>query len=138
MGETFVVAIATIFTIVTMPRSRFWKLILGLYACVFCVILVLAYTGQLPAFLTRNDKLGHLVLYAIATFVGHTVLRQRKLKLGNWLLPAFPFGFGLFTLVEECIQSQSPNRNFDGIDLIASFVGIALGYWLVERQQKKD
>jgi polysaccharide biosynthesis protein VpsQ len=39
----------------------------------------------------------------------------------------------LFTLGEELVQQFSPHRSLDLMDLIASFTGIAIGYWLAER-----
>jgi VanZ family protein len=48
-------------------------------------------------------------------------------------LPLFPFLFAIGALVEELLQVFSPNRTLDAIDLIASFLGILLGYWLAEK-----
>jgi VanZ family protein len=108
------------------------------YAAILLGILVLAYLGKLPSTLTQNDKLGHVVLYGIATYLGCRVLGDRKMNLANWQVPLFPFLFGCFTLIEEFTQSLSPNRTLDGIDLIASFVGIGLGYWLAERGNRRE
>lgn len=114
-----------------------WKTLAFLYCAVFLTILILAYTGNLPPVLTGNDKLGHVVLYGIATYLGHQVLHRRQINLFDRQLPLFPFLFGVFTVVEELLQSLSPNRTLDVIDIIASFVGILLGYWLAERENNK-
>ncbi|MGA7932002.1 MAG: VanZ family protein [Kovacikia sp.] len=110
-----------------------WKVLGIFYAGFLLTTLLLAYLGKLPPVLTQNDKLGHIVLYGIATYLGHQVFKHRRVKLGGYAIPLFPFLFGLFTVVEEGFQSLSPNRTFDGIDLIASFLGIGLGYWLAQR-----
>jgi VanZ family protein len=110
-----------------------WGILAVLYTGVFSTILFLAYTGNLPAFLTQNDKLAHVILYAIATYLGHRVLNWRRVRLFRYAVPLFPLLFGLFTLVEEIIQFFSPNRSLDPIDLVASFTGIVLGYWLAEK-----
>ena len=115
-----------------------WGLLAVFYAGIFLTILILAYTGNLPSFLTQNDKLGHVVLYAIATFLGHWVVKQRRVRLCGYAMPLFPLLFGLFTIVEEVSQSFSPNRTLDAIDLIASFIGIGLGYWLAEKGKRKE
>lgn len=110
-----------------------WQLLAAVYAAILLGILGLAYLGKLPLILTQNDKLGHVVLYGIATYLGHRVLSYRQIRLWRWQLPLFPFLFGGFTIAEELAQSLSPNRSLDGVDLIASFTGISLGYWLSER-----
>ncbi|UBF29037.1 hypothetical protein K9N68_15060 [Kovacikia minuta CCNUW1] len=121
--------------------TKFWKLrsplnwkILGiLYTGIFLTILVLAYMGNLPPVLTQNDKLAHVILYGIATYLGHQILKLRRVKLGSFSIPLFPLLFGSFTVIEEILQSLSPHRTLDEIDLIASFAGICFGYWLAER-----
>ena len=107
-----------------------------LYASLMLLILLLAYTGNLPSQLNRipfYDKGGHLVLYGIATYLGHRVLQYRHLRLGTIALPLFPFLFAIGALTEELLQVFSPNRTLDAIDLIASSLGIILGYWLSEK-----
>jgi polysaccharide biosynthesis protein VpsQ len=115
-----------------------WQILGIIYAAIFLTILFLAYTNNLPPLLTENDKPAHLVLYCIATYVGHQVFARRHTKILFLTIPLFPFLFGLFTLVEEACQSFSPYRTLDAIDLIASFLGIFLGYWLVERNSNRD
>jgi polysaccharide biosynthesis protein VpsQ len=111
-----------------------WRISATIYLVIFIVILVLAYTGQLPAsFFTQYDKVGHLVLYGLATYLGQKVFNFRQIRLQTIAIPLFPLLFGMFTIVEELLQSLSPNRSLDGLDLIASFFGIVLGYWLAEK-----
>ncbi|PZD73991.1 hypothetical protein C1752_01617 [Acaryochloris thomasi RCC1774] len=105
-----------------------------LYAVAFSVLLVVAYTGNLPpqlAIIPNYDKPGHLIIYGIATYLGHRVLRWQR--IGRFRLPLWVIAFGSFTLVEEGLQAFSPNRSFDGLDLVMSFLGVGLGYWLAER-----
>jgi polysaccharide biosynthesis protein VpsQ len=113
-----------------------WILLAILYGNIFITILILAYTKNLPPLLIKNDKLGHIVLYGIATYLGHRVFQRRRLPILSFTVPLFPLIFGIFTVVEEAFQSLSPNRTLDALDLIASFGGILLGYWLVERERK--
>ncbi len=114
-----------------------WNIVAIAYAGIFLTILILAYTGNLPSVLTTNDKLGHVVLYFLATYLGHEVCRYRRISLAGLPIPLFPLLFGIFTVVEEILQSLSPNRTLDAIDLIASFIGILLGYWFADRRRKK-
>jgi len=123
----------------SLPVSRWHVLACG-YSLLFVTTLWLAYTNQLPAGLGHIpffDKAGHLLLYAIAVYLGQRALRRRRCRLFKLTLPLFPLLFGLFTVVEEVIQSRSPYRTFDGWDLLCSFVGIAVGYWLAQRSQKR-
>jgi VanZ family protein len=117
-----------------MSTASRWKWLGLVYGAVFCLILVLAYRGELPPILTQNDKVAHVGLYGIATFVGHQALAGRSF-FGR--LPLFPTLFGIFTLVEEIAQSQSPNRTFDLGDLVASFAGIAIGWAIAQWQIQK-
>jgi VanZ family protein len=118
------------------PSRLGWKLLAAFYACLFLTILFLAYTGHLPSQLGRipfYDKIGHVVLYSIAAYLGHRALNYRRLKLGTIVVPLFPLLFAIGTVTEELLQAFSPNRTLDAVDLIASFLGITLGYWLAEK-----
>jgi VanZ family protein len=115
-----------------------WQVLGIFYAAIFLTILFLAYTNNLSPIFTKNDKLAHLILYCLATYVGHQVFARRRTNILSLTIPLFPFLFGLFTLAEEACQSFSSYRTLDAVDLIASFVGIFLGYWLVERNSNKD
>ncbi len=115
-------------------RNWFWVVLGLLFAGLFGLIMALAYTGNLPAQLAlipNYDKPGHLILYGVATYLGHRVLRWRR--IGRFYLPLWVIAFGTFTIIEEGIQSYSPNRSFDGFDLIMSLLGVGIGYWLAER-----
>jgi polysaccharide biosynthesis protein VpsQ len=114
-----------------------WGLLTVLYAGIFLAILILAYTNRLPSILTANDKLAHVVLYCIATYLGHRILKRRRIQILTLTIPLFPLLFGIFTAIEEACQSLSPYRTLDAMDLLASFAGIVLGYWLVERHRDK-
>jgi polysaccharide biosynthesis protein VpsQ len=118
----------------TQPRIMIFA---GIYASLFGLTLWAAYTNHLPLdFLNQipyYDKIGHVVLYFIATYLGHCVLRQRQYRCLNITWPLFPSLFGIFTLVEEVIQGFSPYRTLDLGDLVCSFLGIGLGYILAER-----
>lgn len=124
--------------------ARWWWLFLGLfYAATFLFILGLAYTGNLPGFfqyIPHYDIIGHFVLYSVATYLGHRVLKCRKLTLIGYKLPLWPLLFATFTITEELIQQTSPNRTFSWLDMIMSVLGIIFGAWLAEREytQKQD
>lgn len=116
-----------------------WGLLSLLYLGIFLTIMALAYTNTLPTQLGRipyYDKIGHCVLYAIAAYLGHRILRRRWVSPMGRSLPLFALAFSTFTVVEEWVQNLSPHRTLDLSDLFWSFVGIALGTWLAQRSAR--
>lgn len=107
-----------------------------LYGLFFLVMLVAAYTGHLPVHYISQfhnaDKVGHLLLYFIPSYLGHLLFRCHHIK--RFHLPLFPSIFTLFTITEELIQGFSPNRTLDAGDMVCSLLGIVVGYWLAQRQ----
>ncbi|MEM7792980.1 MAG: hypothetical protein AAF579_00825 [Cyanobacteria bacterium P01_C01_bin.118] len=105
------------------------------YGSLFLLILWAAYTNNLPLDLLAKipyyDKIGHVVLYATASYLGHRVFNQRHFKGKRWL-PIFPVLFGLVMTAEEIVQGISPYRTLDSLDLVCSLGGVVLGYFLAE------
>ncbi len=101
-------------------------------------MLAAAYTGYLPvadlAKIRNFDKVGHLVLYFIPTYLGHRLCRGRHIRQ---VIPIFPSLFTFFTIAEELAQGLSPYRTLDAGDLVCSLIGIGLGYWVAQRQLKQ-
>ena len=126
------------------PSSSRKKLIAlsGLYTCFFLITLFAAYTNRLPLGLLVRlpyyDKLGHLILYFIPTYLGHRLFRQKHVLFLGASLPFFPGLFTLFTLTEELIQGFSPYRTLDAGDMICSLGGILFGYFLAQRSKSKN
>ena len=110
------------------------------YGSLFLGILWAAYTNNLPLELLAKipyyDKIGHVVLYALASYLGHRVLNQRHFR-GHRYLPVFPILFGLAMTAEEMIQGLSPYRTLDSLDLVCSLSGVVLGYVLVQKRHSK-
>ncbi len=105
------------------------------YGGLFLLILWAAYTNNLPLNLLEEipyyDKIGHVVLYALASYLGHRVLNRRHFR-GARYLPVFPVLFGLAMTAEEIVQGLSPHRTLDALDLVCSLIGIVLGYFLAQ------
>lgn len=116
--------------------SRHIGVLSVVYASLFLITLVTAYTGNLPTHLLNQipyyDKIGHVVLYCIASYLGHQFFKGRHLTLNRLSLPLWPSLFGIFTITEEIIQGLSPNRTLDGLDMVCSIVGVVAGYALAE------
>ena len=107
------------------------------YAAFFLITLWAAYNNRLPltwlSQFPNYDKVGHVVLYCIPTYLGHKLLRRKHIRFLSQRLPLFPVLFTLFTLTEELVQGFSPYRTLDLGDMVCSLGGIALGYWLAQR-----
>ena len=105
------------------------------YGSFFLLVLWAAYTNNLPLALLAKipyyDKIGHVVLYAAASYLGHRVLNKRHFKGNRWL-PIFPVLFGLAMTAEEIVQGLSPYRTLDSLDLVCSLLGVAIGYVLAQ------
>ncbi|MBE9059602.1 hypothetical protein [cf. Phormidesmis sp. LEGE 11477] len=110
-----------------------------LYCTFFLVMLAAAYTGDLPVAelskINNFDKIGHVILYFIPTYLGHRLCRGKHVRRA---IPVFPSLFALFTIAEELVQGLSPNRTLDAGDMVCSLVGVAMGYWLAQRQLKRS
>lgn len=119
--------------------------LLVVYAGLFLLTLWLAYHNQLPldwlSQFPNYDKVGHLVLYCIPSFLGHRLFRRRHWRVRTALLaialPVFPLLFGVFTVVEELTQGLSLYRTLDGLDMVCSVLGIVCGYGLAQRGHTK-
>ena len=126
------------------PYTRDSRKILALfigYSLFFAVVLWAAYNNKLPLQswlfqqLPYYDKIGHVVLYCVPTYLGHRLLRYKHWQVLGTAMPTFPLLFGLFTLSEELTQGFAPHRTLDLGDLICSIAGILVGYWLSQRRQ---
>jgi VanZ family protein len=102
---------------------------------IFATILWFAYHGTLPSIFTKNDKLAHFCLYGIVSLLGHKATNCRHLQWRRLPVPLFPTLFALFTVGEELVQQLSPYRTLELMELLASFMGIAIGYGLAELQK---
>lgn len=108
-----------------------------IYASLFGIIVVLAYTGNLPAQLAiipYYDKFGHVILYGVAAYLGHRLLSRFVFKLGRYRLPVWVLSFTIWTFVEEGMQFFAPTRSLDLMDLVCSVLGIVMGYGLAQRE----
>lgn len=117
------------------------KLIALIYGVIIIAILLLAYTGNLPPIFNKipyYDVFGHLILYGLATYLGHLACNHRRIKLVSLSIPLWPFLFGIFTIAEELLQAFSPHRTFSLIDMLASLLGLSFGYWLAEKSKIKS
>ncbi|MBE9097385.1 VanZ family protein [Tychonema sp. LEGE 07203] len=83
------------------------------------------------------DKVGHFVLYGIASFLCHRATGKKTIGLFNFAIPFGPAIFTIFTAGEEMLQAILPNRTASIEDLLFSLGGILVFYWVGEVWDKK-
>lgn len=76
-----------------------------------------------------GDKIGHVVLYGIMSFLLARAFPQ-PLKLGRIPIPISVIALVVFAAAEEYTQQFFSTRTADLVDLACSFLGIAAGAWL--------
>lgn len=117
-----------------------WKIAFFAYLATLVGIMLLADLGMLKTFILAHppyDKLGHFMLYGIASFLSHRAINRRYLVIFGVSIPLGPFIFSHFTAFEEILQSTLPNRSASFEDFFASMTGIILLYWIGEKFDKK-
>jgi VanZ family protein len=107
-----------------------------LYFALIGGVLVMAYRNALPPqleYIPYYDKIGHMLIYGVAAYLGERWVRHRRFRLLGVRLPLFVTLFSLFVVAEELVQYFSPHRNLDPGDLVMDAIGIAIGTALAMR-----
>ncbi len=106
------------------------------FFCFICWIIVSADSGEQIIFMKMmagvpyGDKLGHVFLYGILTWLLNSALNYKSIKLGGRSLLLGAVVVFSFALLEEISQLYFPKRTFDLVDLTADIVGITLFSWV--------
>ena len=77
-----------------------------------------------------GDKLGHMLLFGLLTYVANLALLSRHFRLGGVPLYYGTVLVSIFVLGEEISQGFIPSRTLDIFDLAADAVGIILFSYL--------
>lgn len=97
------------------------------------MVTLMAYLGLLPLYLLTwpfADKVLHMILIGALAFWLNLWIPDWRLQMGRlWLPVAIVLPLALATL-EEMLQSLSPLRTFDLVDLASDLVGLLLFYAL--------
>ena len=111
------------------PPARWATVAVGL---VLLAIVVAADRRALPELLQRvyafpgGDKLGHVVLFGGLAFVAALGF-PRATPVAGVRLPLSALIVAVVVTVEEATQAWFPGRTSSLLDLLASYVGIAIG-----------
>lgn len=120
--------------------NRFWIVASVVYFLIILSIMLLADMGKFVNFSLAQppyDKVGHFVLYGIASFLCHRATGKKMMSVFNYPIPFGPALFTIFTAGEELLQAILPNRTASIEDFFASFAGILVFYWIGEVWDRK-
>ena len=115
--------------------KKFWIVSSVVYFLIILSIMLIADMGKLVNFSLAHppyDKLGHFILYGIASFLCHRATGKKMIRLFNYVIPFGPAIFTVFTAAEETLQAILPNRTASIEDFLFSFGGIAVFYGIGE------
>lgn len=115
------------------------KILTAVFAVFILAVIVLADTGHLGflGFLydfPHGDKAGHFILYGILAFLlDLTLLRTLPARNSIRVTVAVTLLLGLAIGIEEFSQIFFADRTASGVDLMFSYLGVAVGAWLAWR-----
>ena len=104
-----------------------WRLALAAHIVLLGVVLAMAYTHNLPAFIGRtiSDDVGHFVLIGLLSLLAHRAFNRPMIQVTTDLaLPLAPLAVAALASFEEAVQILSPNRSQSLTDLAADMIGI--------------
>ncbi|WP_351078222.1 VanZ family protein [Shewanella sp. CAL98-MNA-CIBAN-0140] len=73
-----------------------------------------------------GDKVGHMLLFGLLTYMANLALHSRHFRLGRLPLYYGTVLVSIFVLIDQISQGFIPSRTLDIIDLAADGVGITL------------
>jgi uncharacterized membrane protein YoaT (DUF817 family) len=115
------------------PDLRLWRLAFLAYFLGLAAIITGAYLGGLPDVI-RNipyaDTFIHFIALGGLGYLAHRALGRRRFVLAGRDLPLGPVVICVLAVIEECLQSLSPNRTFSLLDMGANVSGTLFFYWL--------
>ena len=101
-------------------------------------LVILADAGLLPSFVRtfydfpNGDKLGHFILYGLLNFfLTRAFLSSLPSRPRGWVTLSVGLTLAFFIALEEFSQIFFTLRTFSLIDLLASFLGVIVGGWVV-------
>lgn len=107
-------------------RSSPW--IWAFFTCVLAVLVLALLPSPTPMITTGWDKSNHLLAFGAMTCLGGKAFPRR---LANILLGLLAYG-----ALIEILQSFTPNRSADWLDLLADGLGILVGWGLVRMARR--
>ena len=85
---------------------------------------------RLAKHIPQGDKVGHIGLYGVLTWLLNLAFAFRTVQIKNYTLQWGAFWVLSFALLEELSQYFFPHRSLDIIDALADVIGISLFSYL--------
>lgn len=117
-------------------RISIARLILLLATFPFVLILGLFNNSLFPTFITSNDKIVHLLVFFIETylylrtFLSFSIILFNRINLNTFHLFLLTCILGGCVFTEYLQHWVNPNRSFDILDMLFNSIGSSLGYLL--------
>lgn len=121
-------------------KRKIWIIACIAYLLFILSVMLVADLGILVNFPLAHppyDKVGHFILYGIASFLCHRATGKKTINMLNYQIPIGPFIFTIFTAAEELLQAILPNRTASIEDFLFSFAGILIFYGIGEIWDRK-
>src|SRR5665811_2129310 len=106
------------------PRFSIW--LWAFFTCALAVLVLALMPAPPPVITTGWDKSNHLLAFAVMAWLGCKAFPQR---LANTLLALLAYG-----ALIEILQSFTPTRSAEWLDLLADCLGIVVGWGVVRLQ----
>lgn len=112
------------------------RLILLLSTFPFVLILGLFNNSIFPTFITSNDKLVHLLIFFMETYLYLKIFLKFNIILFNKIKLNIFHVFFITCILCGCIFTEylqhwiNPNRSFDLMDMLFNSIGSSFGYFL--------
>ena len=114
-----------------MSATKKLNLAFSIYFSVIVFIIVIAYKGMIPVFISNipfYDKIGHFFLIGFFSYLDNIIMDRKKVKFGNLNLPLAPIIVLTVFIIEEFFQMLSPVRTFDVTDILSDILGVYFFY----------
>ncbi len=112
------------------------KYISALFLIFIIAVIILADGGNLPPSIRllyrfpHGDKAGHFILFGLLDFfLIRTFLSSFPNRPRVWVAVSTSLILALFIALEEWSQQYFSARTYDLFDLLASYLGLAIGGW---------
>ena len=115
------------------------KVLAALFALFIVAVIVLADINQLGFIKSlydfpHGDKAGHFILYGILSLLLNlTLLRSPRFSSSKRAALTLTLILALAIGLEEWSQNLFPDRTPDWVDLACSYLGVAVGAWVANK-----
>lgn len=110
-----------------------FRVLVALFVLFFAYVIYAANQGALPLAIRQlimfpgGDKLGHVVLLGVLSFLLNYVLASKRMLVWGRSIMVGSLVIFILISLEEVSQIYISARTFDWLDLLSSYLGIVMG-----------